>query len=219
MTADKLRKKVLLAAHEGALRASAAGYLLKHGDVFVEPFDGWVRADVERIAGLSATEREWLISAGVLMLWKAFQARRQETMKSTYAAIGTQYPRAIRADARIDFDVGWAVILEYAAHRIQSFYPAEWRAMITGGKEKFGCLVLHIDYDRSHRGSRSEVERLREEVRLMSLGTCELCSENGRLRLGGFAKTLCNRHVGVVGELRADDGLYADPWKWSDEGM
>lgn len=53
-------------------------------------------------------------------------------------------------------------------------------------------------------------------MRLRSLATCEVCGSPGRLRLSGFAKTVCEKHVGVLGELRDDDGRWADPWTWND---
>jgi hypothetical protein len=46
---------------------------------------------------------------------------------------------------------------------------------------------------------------------------CEICGSSGRLRLSGFAKTVCDQHAGVMGEFREDDGKWSDPWKWSEE--
>ncbi len=108
------------------------------------------------------------------------------------------------------------MLIQAAADRVET-YPAAWKVTITGGKEKLGCCVIHIDYDGSQRGARSEVERLREEVRLRSLATCDICGGQGRLRLGGYAKTVCDKHAAIFEGFREDDGMWADPWKWSEQ--
>lgn len=124
--------------------------------------------------------------------------------------------RTISPDAEFAFDIGWAGLLQDAVTRIQT-YPASWRAHITGGKEKLGCCVIYIDFDGDQPGARSEIERLREEVRLRSLATCEICGSQGRLRLGGYAKTVCDKHAAIFEGFREDDGIWADPWKWHEE--
>lgn len=123
----------------------------------------------------------------------------------------------VNVESRFAMDIGWIGLLQHAADRLRT-YPKKWNASVTGGKEKFGCCVIYVDCDYSARGCRSEVERLREEIRLRSLATCEVCSAQGRLRLSGFAKTVCDKHVGILGDLREDDGLWSDPWRWSDKG-
>ena len=94
-------------------------------------------------------------------------------------------------------------------------YSKQWRAQIRGGKEKLGCFVLQVSYDHDERGSSSEVERLREEMRLRSLSICEVCGKQGRLRLAGYAKTVCDAHAVELVAMRDDDGQYADPWTWA----
>lgn len=122
----------------------------------------------------------------------------------------------IQPEARFALDLGWISLLQHAVDRVRT-YPDVWRARIDGAKEKFGCAVVHISCDYSARGCRSEVERLREEIRLRSLATCECCGEPGRLRLSGYAKTVCDKHASVMGEFRVDDGMHADPWAWNDD--
>src|SRR3546814_17741479 len=60
----------------------------------------------------------------------------------------------------------------------------------------------------------AEVKRLREEVRLRSLATCDICGQQGRLRLGNYEKTVCDKHAAIFESFREDDGLWADPWRW-----
>lgn len=125
-------------------------------------------------------------------------------------------PTTVADDAVFAMDTGWEPLVNEAADRVAT-YPATWAASIVGGKEKFGCLVLHINCDYDQRGCRPEVERLREEIRLRSLATCDICGKQGRLRLGSYAKTVCDTHTAVLGDLREDDGVHADPWHWRAE--
>ncbi|MBB3520954.1 hypothetical protein [Rhizobium sp. BK456] len=149
-------------------------------------------------------------------LWPRLKTAHAELRASTFSHLRSLNPAAIAEDAEFRMDIGWAALLQRAATRIES-YPAAWRAKIVSGKEKLGCLVLSVDCDYSARGCRSEVERLREEIRLTSLSVCEICGNPGRLRLGGYAKTLCKKHVDVLGALRDDDGTQADPYNWIDD--
>ncbi|UFS81517.1 MULTISPECIES: hypothetical protein [Rhizobium] len=149
-------------------------------------------------------------------LWPKLKMAHAELRASAFSHLRSLTPSTIAEDAVFSMDVGWAKLVQQAATRIES-YPTAWKARIISGKEKLGCLVLSVDCDYSGRGCRAEVERLREEIRLVSLATCEICGSPGRLRLAGFAKTVCDTHVGVLGELREDDGAQADPYNWNDD--
>lgn len=149
-------------------------------------------------------------------LWPKLKEAHAGLRKSACDEVKAQHPGRIASDAIFTMDIGWARLLQRAAARIGS-YPSEWKATIISGKEKFGCLVLSVDCDYSAPGCRSEVERLREEIRLTSLATCEICGWPGRLRLAGYAKTVCDKHVGILGALRDDDGTQADPYHWNDD--
>lgn len=148
-------------------------------------------------------------------VWPRLRQAHENLRQSTFDHLRALNPESISPSAEFAMDSGWATLIQHAATRVES-YPATWKAKLVGGKEKLGCLVLHVDCDYSARGCRSEVERLREEVRLRSLATCEVCGSPGRLRLSGFAKTVCDKHVAILGALREDDGKWADPWRWSD---
>lgn len=150
-------------------------------------------------------------------LWPRLRHAHGNLRSSAVDHLKRLNPESISPHAEFAVDVGWMKLAQHAASRIE-MYPAAWKVQIRGGKEKFGCLVLHIGCDYSARGCRSEVERLREEIRLRSLATCEVCGALGRLRLSSFAKTVCDRHVGILGDLREDDGLWSDPWKWHEDG-
>lgn len=151
-------------------------------------------------------------------VWPRLRQAHGNLRQSTYDHLRALNPETISPRAEFAMDVGWATLIKHAATRIET-YPESWKVRLVGGKEKLGCLVLHVDCDYSARGCRSEVERLREEFRLRSLATCEICGEAaGRLRLSGYAKTVCDTHVGVLGELREDDGRWADPWRWHEDG-
>jgi hypothetical protein len=149
-------------------------------------------------------------------LWPRLREQHQRHRNAVFDDIKRANRESISAEARFAVNVGWRHLLQDAAERVET-YPKSWRVEIDGGKEKFGCLVLFIDFNGDQRGARSEVERLREEIRLRSLATCDICGSSGRLRLSGYAKTVCNRHAAVLGEMREDDGVHADPWRWNED--
>ncbi|MDX0532940.1 hypothetical protein GOL26_28905 [Sinorhizobium medicae] len=147
-------------------------------------------------------------------LWPRLRESHWKHRDYVFDAIKKMNRETISVDAAFAFDIGWRQLLQSAANRVAT-YPAAWMVTIDGGKEKLGCLVLHIACDYDQPGCRSEVERLREEVRLRSLATCDICGGQGRLRISPtIAKTVCDRHSVVLGEIREDDGRWADPWKW-----
>ena len=138
------------------------------------------------------------------------RARRAEIFRKW----AERHPDTVTPDAEFRMDVGWLVLLQRAVARVGT-YPKTWGVKIRGGKEKFGCLVLHVAADYDVPGCRSEVVRLREEIRLMSLAHCEICGDAGRLRLGSYAKTICDEHAASTMEgFQEDDGVFADPWEW-----
>lgn len=146
-------------------------------------------------------------------LWPRLRDQYRRHRDYVFDAIKKMNRETISIDAAFAFDIGWRQLLQAATERVET-YPAVWEARITGGKEKLGCLVLFIDFDGSQPGARSEIERLREESRLRSLSTCDICGSSGRLRMSSIAKTVCAKHAAVLGEMRGDDGVWADPWKW-----
>lgn len=150
-------------------------------------------------------------------LWPRLRHAHGNLRSSAVDHLKRLNPESISPHAEFAVDVGWMKLAQHAASRIE-MYPAAWKVQIRGGKEKFGCLVLHIDCDYGARGCRSEVERLREEIRLRSLATCEVCGRLGRLRISSFAKTVCDKHAVILGDMRDDDGRWSDPWIWHEEG-
>ncbi|MFT4163367.1 hypothetical protein [Shinella sp.] len=178
---------------------------LEHGD------------DFQYLIELSAEDHAYLREHAGLEAWKRIRDNNLMGRKAAFGIVRADHPDAISGDVELfSFDIGWSGLARHAAERLTT-YPKSWRATITGGKEKFGALVLFVSYETTQRGARSEIERLLEEIRLRSLSTCEICGESGRLRLSGYAKTVCDKHADVMGELREDDGRWADPWKWHDD--
>ena len=72
------------------------------------------------------------------------RARRAEIFRKW----AERHPDTVTPDAEFRMDVGWLVLLQRAVARVGT-YPKTWGVKIRGGKEKFGCLVLHVaaDYD------------------------------------------------------------------------
>ncbi|NEI66483.1 hypothetical protein [Rhizobium leguminosarum] len=79
---------------------------------------------------------------------------------------------------------------------------------ITGGKEKFGSLIIYCDYED---GQAEKVRTLKGTIRKRSLEVCDECGAPGRLRMGvSIAKTTCDRHAHLAAPFRGDDGEIID---------
>lgn len=181
-------------------------------------FDSEFQAMLDRLEDKPFTEHDIPVLMDIVIeeLWPRLRGSQRKHRDHVFDSVKKTYRDTISEDASFAFDPGWQTLLQSAAERLQT-YPAEWKIMVVGGKEKFGCLVLHIDCELDQRGCRSEVERMREEIRLRSLATCDICGQSGRLRIGSYAKTVCDKHAGIFEGFRDDDGMHADPWKWHDD--
>ncbi|MDX1216271.1 hypothetical protein GOL99_12075 [Sinorhizobium medicae] len=179
---------------------------LEHGD------------DFRYLIELSVEDHSYLREQAGLEAWKRIRDNEAATRTVAFEKFRIDNGDVINADASFRMDIGWLDLLQHAADRVRT-YPDAWKVKIDGGKEKFGCAIIHISCAYDQRGCRSEVERLMEEIRLRSLSVCEICGGGGRLRLSGFAKTVCDQHSGVMGEFREDDGKWSDPWRWNEERL
>lgn len=214
MTAE--RKKWLRGAYLDRIIETAMHFAANHTHFADAEWEAYIAGAFEYLTELTAEEHGYLREQAGYEAWQRIRAALGQASQTALTKLRHDIGDVIDADANFAVGIGWISLLHHAAERVRS-YPKSWLASLVGGKEKLGCCVIHIACDYSARGCRSEVERLREEVRLRSLGVCEICGEPGRLRLSGFAKTVCDKHEGVMGEFREDDGLWADPWTWSDD--
>ncbi|RVH78100.1 hypothetical protein CN203_11430 [Sinorhizobium meliloti] len=212
---DEKRKAWLRGAYLDRIVETAQHYAAGHTHFADSDWESFVAGEYEYLTELSAEDHSYLREQAGLEAFRRIVAALSSAREEAFGKLIVDNADVIQSDARFALDIGWIGLLQHAADRVRT-YPEEWRARIVGGKEKLGCCVVHISCDYDQRGCRSEVERLREEIRLRSLATCEICGSSGRLRLSGFAKTVCDAHVGVMGELREDDGRWADPWTWND---
>lgn len=197
----------------------AKSLMSDYGYHFVQSvFDAEFQAMLDRLEDKPFTEHDVPVLMDLLMddLWPRLRDQHRQHRDYVFDAIKKMNRETISVDAAFAFDIGWRRLLQSAADRVET-YPSAWKARLVGGKEKLGCCIIHIDYDGCQLGARGEVERLREEIRLRSLATCDICGENGRLRLSSIAKTICDKHSAVLGEMRDDDGVHADPYRWRDE--
>jgi len=210
------RRAWLRGAYLDRITEVAQTYAAGHSRFADTEWESYIGDEFGYLSELSAEDHGYLREQAGLEAFRRIVAVLSSAREEAFGKLIVDNADVIQSDARFALDLGWIGLLQHAAARVRT-YPEEWRARIVGGKEKFGCLVLHIACDYSARGCRGEVERLREEVRLRSLSMCEICGEPGRLRLSGFAKTVCDKHAPVMGEFREDDGRWADPWTWSDD--
>jgi hypothetical protein len=219
MTMTDQRRQWLRGAYLDRITEVAQTYADAHTHFVDAEWESYIAGEFSYLTELSADDHGYLREQAGYEAWQSIRAALAEESGTAIAKLHRDNSDVISTDADFAVGMGWLSLLQQASARIRS-YPNEWNARIFGAKEKIGCCVLHIACDYSARGCRSEVERLREEVRLRSLAVCEICGEPGRLRLSGFAKTVCDKHAGVMGDLREDDGLWADPWTswtWSDD--
>ena len=216
MTMDDKQRAWLRGAYLDRIIETAMQYAADHTHFVDSEWKTYIAGDFEYLRELTAEDQAYLREQAGLETWKRVRDNDVATRTLAFERFRTDIGDVINADASFRVDIGWIALLQHAADRVRT-YPSDWRARIVGGKEKLGCCVVHISCDYDQRGCRSEVERLREEVRLRSLAMCEICGESGRLRLSGFAKTVCDQHADVMGDLREDDGVWADPWTWSDD--
>ncbi|WP_313197156.1 hypothetical protein [Rhizobium sp.] len=181
-------------------------------------FDAEFQAMLDRCSDKPFDEHDFPALMELVMedLWPRLRTAHADLRGHIWRHVVETKSTTVAEDAVFAMDTGWAPLVNEAADRVAT-YPTAWAASIVGGKEKLGCLVLHVASDFDQRGARSEIERLREEVRLRSLATCDICGQQGRLRLSSIAKTVCDTHSAVLGEMREDDGMHADPWRWHEE--
>ncbi|WP_142627993.1 hypothetical protein [Rhizobium sp. P007] len=216
MTMTDQRRQWLRGAYLDRITEVAQTYADAHRHFVDAEWETFIASEFSYLTELTVEDHGYLREQAGYEAWQRIRAALGQASKTAFAKLRHDDGDAIDADANFALGMGWISLLQHAAERIRS-YPNEWSARIVGAKEKLGCLVLHIACDYDQRGCRGEVERLREEVRLRSLSMCELCGEPGRLRLSGYAKTVCDQHAVVMGEFRDDDGLWADPWAWGDD--
>lgn len=178
-------------------------------------FDTEFQAMLDRLEDKPFDETDIPLLMEILMeeLWPRLREAHAKQREATFRTLIADYPDIIVHYANFAFDIGWIPLVRDACERMRT-YPKAWGIRLDGGKEKFGYLDLFVSCVVAERGAMAEVKRLREEVRLRSLATCDICGQQGRLRLGNYAKSVCDKHAAIFESFREDDGLWADPWRW-----
>jgi hypothetical protein len=72
-----------------------------------------------------------------------------------------------------------------AKQSLQNGYP--WRLRVHQVKEKFGTLRFYVD------SATDEIFERIHQAETESETICELCGKSGRLRSGGWVRTLCDK--------------------------
>ncbi len=178
-------------------------------------FDVEFQAMLDRLDDKAVSEHDIPLLMEFVMeeLWPRLRKTHAKQREAAFDKLIADFPDVVVHYANFAFDVGWIPLVRDACERMRT-YPRAWKIRLDGGKEKFGYCDLHVSCVVAERGAMSEVKRLREEVRLRSLATCDICGGSGRLRLGSYAKTVCDKHSAIFEGFREDDGLWADPWRW-----
>ncbi|OLP53324.1 hypothetical protein BJF92_00720 [Rhizobium rhizosphaerae] len=128
-----------------------------------------------------------------------------------FVRLRERYADVLVEDAVLAIRPGWKSILEHVCDRIR-WMPAQWSMRLRKAKEQSGYLVLGFEYDRDQPAAYNELERLREEIRLMSLAVCEECGRHGRFRYSpSRSLTLCDKHARLAEPVLPGDGVIADP--------
>ena len=83
-----------------------------------------------------------------------------------------------------DINKGWYGLVK---NLIEELIAAGWDKHIHQIKEKFGGLRFYISE------GNNEIYKIIEKYELLSYKTCELCSNEGKLRKGGWLVTLCDK--------------------------
>jgi hypothetical protein len=84
---------------------------------------------------------------------------------------------------------GWFRILHELSSKLEPLItaqPDDQRSVAVQVKEKFGTLRFYME------GEDSRMLDLIQEAERQSASTCEMCGIQGRLREGGWLKTLCD---------------------------
>lgn len=180
-------------------------------------FDVEFQSMLDRLEDKPINEHDIPLLMEILMeeLRPRLREAHAKQREAAFRTLIADFPEIVVHYADLAFDIGWIPLVRDACERMRT-YPKAWGIRLDGGKEKFGYCDLHVSCVVAERGAMAEVKRLREEVRLRSLATCDICGQQGRLRLGGYAKTVCDKHAAIFESFRKDDGLWADPFRWRD---
>ena len=128
-----------------------------------------------------------------------------EIRERRFEHVFVQHGHVLDKDASFAFGKGWERIVRELATALGAL---DGPPRITGGKEKFGSLIVRIEYQRTQMKA---VEVLKEAARKKSVTICEECGQPGRLRMGvSICKTTCNRHAHLAAPFRDDDGEIND---------
>ncbi|CUW87575.1 hypothetical protein [Agrobacterium genomosp. 2] len=188
-------------------------YIATHSYFIESDFKSFIADEFTYLTELSDEERQYLRDQVGLESLRRVAISRAKDQEEFFRKLVADNPDIVVHYANLAFDLGWLDLLKDAVARMRT-YPAAWKVRLDGATERFGCLVLHVSFMVAERGATAEIKRMREEIRLRSLATCEVCGENGRLRLGAWAKTVCDKHSAIFDDFQEDDGHWADPWRW-----
>jgi hypothetical protein len=88
---------------------------------------------------------------------------------------------------------GWYKIIDELSAKLEPFGVVAAQV-----KEKFGGLRFYLDYPHHlSEEDRKKVREIKNEYEEKSYEICESCGEEGKLRRGGWIRTLCDKCEGT----------------------
>ena len=111
---------------------------------------------------------------------------------SDYNNLIQQYPNLYANIVHFECGDGWYDIINSLSQEIETIItnnPSLGPIKVGQVKEKFGGLRYYLD-----EGGCPEIYKAIEKAEKLSLFTCEVCGQPGKMRNDGWIKTLCNIH-------------------------
>lgn len=150
--------------------------------------------------------REAAIKRAVEIEDMEFSSKNNEEILTLSTALVAGYDRVLNKNFMLDVGAGWWKIMLEGFDRIDAVLKEEPDCFvkILQVKEKFGGLRVYISLQRGsgdgldgeeHEDLHRRVGVVIEEMENQASNTCEMCGEPGKLRGGGWLKTLCDRHA------------------------
>jgi len=101
-----------------------------------------------------------------------------------------KYPGMFQLDNGFECDDGWFKLIDRLSYDVYAhFRKTKSGNKVIQVKEKFGGLRYYLGKPDK------EVQSFVDIAQESSFNICEICGDFGKLRFGGFVRTLCDKHA------------------------